>query len=141
MVTLLPLAISKACPSSPKPVTSEHARTGVLRITADARSFNATIDATAALTLAGDALRLLRPVLMIPGLNSAASVWTETCAALQPGVQCHIVQLPGFAGAPAVSTTGRAAAAKRPSTPFPRKTGDRQLLLARGMLTFGSAES
>lgn len=45
-----------------------------------------------------------RPVLMIPGLNSAASVWTETCAALQPGVQCHIVQLPGFAGAPAVST-------------------------------------
>ncbi|MEO6277880.1 alpha/beta hydrolase [Roseateles sp.] len=44
-----------------------------------------------------------RPVLMIPGLNSAASVWTETCAALQPGVQCHIVQLPGFAGAPAVT--------------------------------------
>ena len=42
-----------------------------------------------------------RPVLMIPGLNSAASTWTETCAALQPGVQCHIVQLPGFAGAPA----------------------------------------
>jgi len=45
-----------------------------------------------------------RPVLMIPGLNSAASTWTETCAALQPGVQCHIVQLPGFAGAPAVAT-------------------------------------
>ena len=45
-----------------------------------------------------------RPVLMIPGLGSAASVWTETCAALQPGVQCHIVQLPGFAGAPAVVT-------------------------------------
>lgn len=45
-----------------------------------------------------------KPVLMIPGLNSAASVWTETCAALQPGVQCHIVQLPGFAGAPAVTT-------------------------------------
>jgi pimeloyl-ACP methyl ester carboxylesterase len=43
-------------------------------------------------------------VLMIPGLNSAASTWTETCAALQPGVQCHIVQLPGFAGAPAVAT-------------------------------------
>lgn len=40
-----------------------------------------------------------KPVLMIPGLNSAASVWTETCAALQPQVQCHIVQLPGFAGA------------------------------------------
>lgn len=45
-----------------------------------------------------------RPVLMIPGLNSAAGVWTETCAALQPGVQCHLVQLPGFAGAPAVAT-------------------------------------
>ncbi|RZL33904.1 MAG: alpha/beta hydrolase [Rubrivivax sp.] len=44
-----------------------------------------------------------RPVLMIPGLNSAGSTWTETCAALQPGVQCHIVQLPGFAGAPAVA--------------------------------------
>lgn len=40
-----------------------------------------------------------KPVLMIPGLNSAGSVWTETCAALQPQVQCHIVQLPGFAGA------------------------------------------
>jgi pimeloyl-ACP methyl ester carboxylesterase len=45
-----------------------------------------------------------RPVLMIPGLNSAASTWSPTCAALQPGVQCHIVQLPGFAGAPAVAT-------------------------------------
>jgi pimeloyl-ACP methyl ester carboxylesterase len=40
-----------------------------------------------------------KPVLMIPGLNSAGAVWDETCAALQPaGVQCHIVQLPGFAG-------------------------------------------
>lgn len=42
-----------------------------------------------------------RPVLMIPGLNSAAETWRETCAALQPEVQCHLVQLPGFAGAPA----------------------------------------
>lgn len=42
-----------------------------------------------------------RPVLMIPGLNSAADTWRETCAALQPQVQCHLVQLPGFAGAPA----------------------------------------
>ncbi|TXI22755.1 MAG: alpha/beta hydrolase [Roseateles sp.] len=47
-----------------------------------------------------------RPVIMIPGLNSAASTWTETCAALQPAVQCHIVQLPGFAGAPAVREAG-----------------------------------
>lgn len=45
-----------------------------------------------------------RPVLMIPGLNSAGSTWTPTCAALQPGVQCHILQLPGFAGTPAIAT-------------------------------------
>lgn len=43
-----------------------------------------------------------RPVLMIPGLNSSADVWRETCAALQPQVQCHLVNLPGFAGTPAV---------------------------------------
>jgi pimeloyl-ACP methyl ester carboxylesterase len=41
-----------------------------------------------------------KPVLMIPGLNSAASVWDEACAALQPGVKCLMVQIPGFAGAP-----------------------------------------
>jgi pimeloyl-ACP methyl ester carboxylesterase len=42
-----------------------------------------------------------RPVLMIPGLNSAGETWTETCAALQADkVQCHIVTLPGFAGLP-----------------------------------------
>lgn len=39
-----------------------------------------------------------RPLLMIPGLNSSAEVWRETCLALR-GVQCHLVQLPGFAGA------------------------------------------
>jgi pimeloyl-ACP methyl ester carboxylesterase len=39
-----------------------------------------------------------RPLIMIPGLNSSAEVWRETCKALQPEVQCHIVQLPGFAG-------------------------------------------
>lgn len=43
-----------------------------------------------------------RPVLMIPGLNSSAEVWRETCQALQPQVQCHILQLPGFAGQPPV---------------------------------------
>lgn len=42
-----------------------------------------------------------RSLLMIPGLNSSAEVWRDTCLALQP-VQCHIVQLPGFAGQPAV---------------------------------------
>ncbi|MDT8998322.1 alpha/beta hydrolase [Paucibacter sp. APW11] len=49
------------------------------------------------ITVRGDG----QPLLMIPGLNSAASVWDETCAKLQPGVQCLMVQLPGFAGAPA----------------------------------------
>jgi pimeloyl-ACP methyl ester carboxylesterase len=39
-----------------------------------------------------------RPLLMIPGLNSSKEVWRETCQALQPQVQCHLVQLPGFAG-------------------------------------------
>ena len=42
------------------------------------------------------------PVLMIPGLNSGADTWRDTCSALQPQVQCHLVQLPGFAGQPAV---------------------------------------
>lgn len=42
-----------------------------------------------------------KPLLMIPGLNSAASVWDETCERLQPGVRCLMVQLPGFAGQPA----------------------------------------
>ena len=27
-----------------------------------------------------------RPLVMIPGLNSSAEVWRETCQALQPGV-------------------------------------------------------
>lgn len=45
-----------------------------------------------------------QPVLMIPGLNSGAEVWRETCVALQPHVQCHLIQLPGFAGAPAVTS-------------------------------------
>lgn len=46
-----------------------------------------------------------RPVLMIPGLNSGADTWRETCAALQADkVQCHLVQFPGLAGAPAIKT-------------------------------------
>ena len=40
-------------------------------------------------------------VIFIPGLNSAASVFTETCAAIKAKHQCHLVQLPGFAGNPA----------------------------------------
>lgn len=45
-----------------------------------------------------------RPLLMIPGLNSAADTWRETCVALQPDVQCHLLQLPGFAGQPAIAS-------------------------------------
>ena len=45
-----------------------------------------------------------RPVLMVPGLNSAGETWSETCAALQQDhVQCHIVTLPGFAGQPSAA--------------------------------------
>lgn len=51
-----------------------------------------------------------RPVLMIPGLNSAGETWTETCAALQADhVQCHIVTLPGFAGQPSAQDANKAA--------------------------------
>jgi pimeloyl-ACP methyl ester carboxylesterase len=49
-----------------------------------------------------------RPVLMIPGLNSAGETWTETCAALQQDhVQCHIVTLPGFAGLPSAKDANK----------------------------------
>ena len=49
-----------------------------------------------------------RPVLMIPGLNSAGETWNETCAALQADhVQCHIVTLPGFAGQAAVADASK----------------------------------
>jgi len=49
-----------------------------------------------------------RPVLMIPGLNSAGETWSETCAALQADhVQCHIVTLPGFAGVPAAADASK----------------------------------
>ena len=40
-----------------------------------------------------------RQVLMIPGLNSGMDSWRDTCLALQDiPLQCHLVQLPGFAG-------------------------------------------
>ncbi|MBA3487216.1 MAG: alpha/beta hydrolase [Lysobacter sp.] len=48
-----------------------------------------------------------RPLLMVPGLNSAGETWRDTCAALQADrIQCHIVTLPGFAGVPAVDIEG-----------------------------------
>jgi pimeloyl-ACP methyl ester carboxylesterase len=37
-------------------------------------------------------------VVFIPGLNSAASVFNDTCAAIKKNHQCHLIQLPGFAG-------------------------------------------
>lgn len=44
-----------------------------------------------------------QPVVMIPGLNSAASTWSETCDGIQPA-ECHMLHLPGFAGRPPVET-------------------------------------
>jgi len=55
---------------------------------------------TPAVEVVGDG----RPVLMIHGLASGAEVWKPTCAALQPGVQCHLVRLPGMAGQPATKS-------------------------------------
>ncbi len=37
-------------------------------------------------------------VVFIPGLNSGASVFKDTCAAIKAQHQCHLLQLPGFAG-------------------------------------------
>lgn len=37
-------------------------------------------------------------VVFIPGLNSGASVFTEACNAVKTNHQCHLLQLPGFAG-------------------------------------------
>lgn len=49
-----------------------------------------------------------RPVLMVPGLNSAGETWGETCTALQKDhVQCHIVTLPGFAGLPSAADASK----------------------------------
>ena len=59
----------------------------------------------AALDIRVEVLGKGRPALTIPGLNSHAGVWRETCEALQD-VQCHMVQLPGFAGARAAEHEG-----------------------------------
>lgn len=37
-------------------------------------------------------------MIFIPGLNSAAGTFTETCAAFKTEVRCHLLHLPGFAG-------------------------------------------
>lgn len=43
-----------------------------------------------------------KPVLMIPGLMSDASVWRPTAATLADNYQLHLISLAGFAGTPAV---------------------------------------
>jgi len=45
-----------------------------------------------------------RPVILIPGLGCPASVWDDTVAHLGSGYQTHVLQLAGFAGAPAMSS-------------------------------------
>lgn len=78
---------------------------GILAALASGHSRAQTADQT---VQAGDIRITVRgegtPVLFIPGLNSGAATWDDTCAALQPGVQCLIAQLPGFAGAPKSET-------------------------------------
>ena len=44
-----------------------------------------------------------RPVILIPGLGCPASVWDDTVAHLGTGYQTHVLQLAGFAGAPAMA--------------------------------------
>lgn len=46
-------------------------------------------------------------VIFIPGLNSSSSVFTETCAAIKSNNQCHLIQLPGFAGQAPVAETDK----------------------------------
>ena len=45
-------------------------------------------------------------VILVPGLASSASVWDGTVAALEGGYTFHIVQVAGFAGAPARGNQG-----------------------------------
>jgi len=43
------------------------------------------------------------PVILIPGLASSADVWDTTVAHLAPRFTCHVLELPGFAGRPAIA--------------------------------------
>lgn len=69
--------LAGACATSP-PASQDH-RVGDLTVTVEGQG---------------------RRVLMIHGLDGAPAVWRDTCARLQPGVQCQMVRLPGFAGGP-----------------------------------------
>ena len=44
-----------------------------------------------------------KPVLLIPGLSSSASVWDSTVSTLATDYQVHVFHLAGFAGVPAAS--------------------------------------
>ncbi len=43
-----------------------------------------------------------KPMILIPGLASSGAVWDATVAHYAARYQCHVLQLAGFAGAPAV---------------------------------------
>lgn len=42
------------------------------------------------------------PIIFIPGLNSSSEVFANTCDAFKKDHTCHLLQLPGFAGQPAL---------------------------------------
>jgi len=44
------------------------------------------------------------PMIFIPGLNSASDVFANSCEAFKKDHACHLLQLPGFAGQPALET-------------------------------------
>lgn len=97
----LPLLISTAMTLAGlfSGLTARPAEAATPTATSVAAAVATSADATPALglTVRGEG----KPLLMIPGLNSAAKVWDEVCERLQPGVRCLMVQLPGFAGQPA----------------------------------------
>ena len=42
------------------------------------------------------------PMILIPGLSSSSEVWNEVVAHYRDHYECHVLQLAGFAGAPAI---------------------------------------
>lgn len=42
------------------------------------------------------------PMILIPGLASSGDVWNDTVAHAQARFTCHVIELPGFAGRPAI---------------------------------------
>jgi pimeloyl-ACP methyl ester carboxylesterase len=45
-----------------------------------------------------------RPVIFIPGLATPGAIWDETVKHLQDKYECHVVNIAGFGGTPAVKT-------------------------------------